>query len=195
MIYKSDISDEELFSLLKKDNSNALKLLFSRYYENLCYFAFTYLKDRQVAEEAVLDVFTKIWEKRKNIEIIGKLKTYLYTAVKNQSLNYLQKNKVFLERLDEVDRLLVIGQANADDLLYYEELKQKIDELINQLPEKRKLILKMNKYDGLSYAEIAEILSVSVSTVKNQMVKAVKYLNENYPALKKFISLIILSNL
>lgn len=192
MIYKSDISDEELFSLLKKDNSNALKLLFSRHYENLCYFAFTYLKEKQIAEEAALDVFANIWEKRKSIVITGKVKTYFYTAVKNQSLNYLQKNRIFLERLDDVDRLLVAGQTRTDDLVYYEELKQKIDELIDKLPEKRKLIFKMNKYDGFSYAEIADILSISVSTVKNQMVKAVKYLNHNYPALKKIISLIIL---
>ena len=192
MIYKSDISDEELFSLLKKDNSNALKLLFSRHYENLCYFAFTYLKEKEIAEEAALDVFANIWEKRKSIVITGKVKTYFYTAVKNQSLNYLQKNRIFLERLDDVDRLLVAGQTRTDDLVYYEELKQKIDELIDKLPEKRKLIFKMNKYDGFSYAEIADILSISVSTVKNQMVKAVKYLNHNYPALKKIISLIIL---
>jgi len=192
MAYKSDISDEELFSLMKKDNSNALKLLFTRHYENLCYFSFTYVKNKQVAEEVALDIFTDLWEKRENINIEKKVKTYLYTSVKNRSLNYIQKNKVIFERLDEVDRLLISQQTNTDDLLYYEELKEQIDALIDKLPEKRKLILKMNKYDGLSYSEIADILSVSVSTVKNQMMKAVKYLDKNYPALKKFISLLIL---
>jgi RNA polymerase sigma-70 factor, ECF subfamily len=191
MVYKSDISDEELFDLMKKDNSNALKLLFSRHYENLCYFAFTYLKERSVAEEAALDVFANVWEKRKNIVITGKVKTYFYTAVKNYSLNYLQKNRVFFERLDDVDRLLIGSQPGADDPVYYEELKQEIDKLIDRLPEKRKLIFKMNKYDGLSYQEIASILSISVSTVKNQMIKAVKHLNSNFPALKKIISLFI----
>lgn len=193
MYNKHNISDEELFQFIKKDNSNALKILFSKYYENLCYFAFSFVKEKQLSEEVVSDIFITIWEKRKKIIITGKVKSYLYTAVKNQSLNYLRKNKIHFEQLDAVDQLMLTVQTKADDQVNYDELKNVIDGLIDKLPGKRKLIFEMNKFDELSYQEIADILSISVSTVRNQMIKAVKFLNNQYPTLKKIIPLIILT--
>jgi len=190
MNLNKDLNDEELFKQIRNNNSNALKLLFTRYYENLCYFAFSFVKDQQISKEVVSDIFINIWEKRKKIIITNKVKTYLYTAVKNQSLNYLRKNRIQFESLDAVDRIMLKMNAGADDQLNYEELKNLIDHLIDQLPEKRKLIFQMNKFDELSYQEIANILSISISTVRNQMMKAVKFLNSQYPLLKRIISIL-----
>lgn len=193
MIDTQNITDEELFLLVKKDNSNALKMLFKKYYENLCFFSYSFVKDRYASQEVVSDIFIILWEKRKRIIITGKIKSYLYAAVKNQSLNYIRKNRIHFESIDEVDRLLLTVQDNSDDIVNYEELQKIIDGVIDKLPEKRKLIFQMNKFDELSYEEIANILTISVSTVRNQMIKAVKFLNNQYPALKKIISLLILS--
>ena len=192
MNFKTDITDEELFKLIKNDNSNALKILFSKYYENLCYFAFSFVKDRQIAEEVVSDIFINLWEKRKKIIIKGKVKPYLYASIRNQSLNYIRKNKILFEDINEVDKIMITVKEHADAHVHYEELKNIVDELIDKLPEKRKLIFQMNKFDELSYEEIANVLSISISTVRNQMVKAIKYLDNQYPSLKKIISLLIL---
>ena len=70
---------------------------------------------------------------------------------------------------------------NADKFIQYEELKEDIDLLLRQLPKKRQIIFRMNRLDGLSYKEIAEILSISVNTVQNQMVEAVKFLSQQRP--------------
>jgi RNA polymerase sigma-70 factor (ECF subfamily) len=72
----------------------------------------------------------------------------------------------------------------ADKLIAYEELKDDIDTLLRQLPEKRRIIFCMNRFDGLSYKEIAEILSISIHTVQNQMVAAVKFLIDQQPRYK-----------
>lgn len=192
MEYDLNISDEELFQLVKKSNSNALKVLFKKYYQNLCYFSFSYVKEKQIAEEVVSDIFIKLWEKRAQINIGLKLKSYLYTAVKNQSLNYLRSNKLHSEKLNSVDQITLTMIDNPDDNLRYEDLKKVMDNLIETLPDKRKLIFRMNKFDELSYEEIASILSISISTVRNQMVSAVKYLNKQYTSLKKIISLLII---
>lgn len=185
MIYEPQLSDEELFKLVKCDNSNALKILFKRFYQNLCYFSFSYVKDQQISEEVVADIFINLWEKRDKINIDVKVKSYLYTAVKNRSLNYLRDNKIHTEKLDMVDQIALTMINRTDDNINYEDLKKVIDNLIDSLPEKRKLIFQMNRFDELSYSEIAEILSISVSTVKNQMLKAVQFMNLSYPALKK----------
>lgn len=191
MNFNQNYSDEELFQLIKKDNSNALKILFTRYYEKLCYFVFGFVKEENSSKELVADVFIIIWEKRKKIVIDRKVKSYIYTTAKNLSLNHLRKNKIHFERIDEVDQLMITMQDYPDGSVNYKELKNVIDSLIDKLPEKRKLIFRMNKFDELKYEEIAEILGIAVSTVRNQMIQAIKYMSSQYPALKKIIPFLV----
>jgi RNA polymerase sigma-70 factor (ECF subfamily) len=175
------ISDEELLHCMKRDDAHALKILFERHFPFLCCFASRFVKNPYLAEEAVSDVFLNIWLMRERIEIKTNLKTYLYTAVRNQSLNYLKKNNKYFEDLATVDKENKTSDMNADKFIHYEELKDDIDSLLCQLPKKRQIIFRMNRLDGLSYKEIAEILSISVSTVQNQMVEAVKFLSNRTP--------------
>jgi RNA polymerase sigma-70 factor (ECF subfamily) len=175
------ISDEELLHCIKRDDAHALKILFERHFTFLCYFASRFVKSAHLAEEAVSDVFLNIWLMRGRIEIKTNFKTYLYTAVRNQSLNSIKKNNKHFEDLAVVDKENKTSDMNADKFIQYEELKEDIDLLLRQLPKKRQIIFRMNRLDGLSYKEIAEILSISVNTVQNQMVEAVKFLSQQRP--------------
>jgi RNA polymerase sigma-70 factor, ECF subfamily len=178
------ISDEELLHRIKHDDTHALKILFERHFSLLCCFASRFVKNAHLAEEVVSDVFLNIWLKREKIEIKTNLKTYLFTAVRNQSLNYLKKNNKHFEDIDAVDKENKASDMNADKFIQYEELKEDIDSLLCQLPQKRQIIFRMNRLDGLSYKEIADILSISLNTVQNQMVEAVKFLSHRNPRLK-----------
>lgn len=184
MNYQS-IDDEALYKLIKNNSYEAYKSLFKKYFQNLCYFSLSIVREKQFAEEVVSDVFINLWEKREKLEIRIKLKPYLYTAVRNRSLNFLKSNQLYAEKLDSVDQITLTLIGKTDDNLHYEELKQLIDNLIDTLPEKRKLIFQMNRFDELSCNEIAEVLAISVSTVRNQLLKAVKQMSSNYPKLRK----------
>ncbi|MGD8778071.1 MAG: RNA polymerase sigma-70 factor [Ignavibacteria bacterium] len=176
--------DNELFDLIKEGEGYALKILFRKYYDNLCRFAYTIIRDRNSAEEIVSDVFMKIWEKRNDIKIKTSFKSYLYRSVKNQSLNYLKRVSFKTTGLDTQEALKLKSNENPEDFLFYEELKDVMNLLVDKLPEKRRIIFEMSRFDGLSFDEIAEILSISVYTVRNQLVKAVKFLSEQYPRLQ-----------
>ena len=179
-----DSTDEELFRRMKRDDPDALKILFERYYSLLCRFAFRFVKTIPLAEEAVSDVFLTLWLKKSQIEIRTSLKTYLYTAVRNQSMNYVKHHTYSFEDIDTVDAQEGSSEFHPHTRLEYEELKDDVDALLGHLPEKRQIIFRMNRIDGLRYKEIAEILSISVHTVQNQMVAAVKYLSGYKPRSK-----------
>ncbi|MHB1686199.1 MAG: RNA polymerase sigma-70 factor [Ignavibacteriaceae bacterium] len=180
-----NIIDDELLFHIKQNDSKAFDILFKRYYHRLCSFSFQFVKNTELAEEVVSDVFLNIWLKKGEIEIRSSLKAYLYIAVRNQSLNYLKRKCPYFEDLAVVDKENKISKLTADHFLHYEDLKDEIESIIQKLPEKRQLIFRMNRFDGLSYKEIADILSISVNTVQNQMVKAVRFLSDQYPRLKK----------
>ena len=176
---KNYCPDCELFQRIKETDAQALKILFERYYTILCRFACRFVKDMLRAEEVVSDVFLNVWLKKDTIEIQANVKTYLYSAVKNQSLNYLKKNKLRGEELEIAIQEHPASDFQADRLIENEELEHDIEALLQKLPEQRQIIFRMNRLDGLRYKEIAEILSISVHTVQNQMVAAVKFLTEH----------------
>lgn len=185
MLTEKNINDKELLDRIKKNDSDALRILFKRYFEALCFFSFQILKTSKMSEESVLDVFTNIWLKRKTIDIKTNFRTYIYTAVKNQSINYLRQEKRYSEKMESTNLHLIVSDQTADQFILQQNLENKIDSLLKELPERRELIFRMNRIDGLSYKEIAEILSISVNTVQNQMVKAIKYIAEQLPRIKK----------
>jgi RNA polymerase sigma-70 factor (ECF subfamily) len=181
MLENKNSIDEELFQRIKKGDAGALKVLFEKYFFPLSCFAKKFVKNIHLAEEIVSDVFLTVWLKRERIEIKINLRTYLYTAVRNQSFNYLKKNKIHLESIETAVQENAISDLPAERLITDEELEQDINALLRQLPEQRQIIFRMNRIDGLHYKEIAEILSISVHTVQNQMVAAVKFLTDKHP--------------
>lgn len=170
-------SDEALLRLIKADSQKALEELFEKYYDRLCDFAFQYVKSIDLSEEIVSDVFLKIWERRHRLNISKNLKGYLYTATRNQALNYLEKQDNELESLTENAREIESGKYHPDEELIFKELENRLEALINTLPPRRKIIFKLSRLEGFTYKEIAGILSISIHTVQNQMVAAVKTLS------------------
>lgn len=179
-------SDNELFLELKQDNEFAFEQFFYKYYASLCLFAFQFLRDREVAEEIVQDVFVRIWAKRKKMEISTSVKNYLFFSVRNQCLNLIQHEKVE-KRYARQAQLETMGEQDLDPYFLEVGLRQKIEQSINLLPEKRREIFRLSREEGLKYQEIANRLNISVKTVEAHMGLALKRLKEMLKDYRDFL--------
>lgn len=165
--------------ITRYNDQTAYKELFMALYPHLLPLATGFIKSRQSAEEIVSDVFMNIWEKRSRLEHISNLKIYLYTAIRNTSLNYLQRNnRLVLTDLSEIPIELGAIPINPERLMITAEMKKMIQEAVNQLPARCKLIFKLVKEDELKYREVAELLQISIKTVEAQMTIALRRIGE-----------------
>lgn len=157
------------------NDQQAYNALFLHFYPSLQQFAFSFLKSKQLSEEAVSDVFIKIWEKRKTLHTITNLKFYLFTSTRNTALNYLKKQKGLQNVLpDEYWVELKSVFFDPEQLMITAEMIRNIHTAVQSLPARCKLIFKLVKEEGLKYREVAELLDISVKTVENQMTLALK---------------------
>jgi RNA polymerase sigma-70 factor (ECF subfamily) len=170
-------SDKILLQHIKVDDQQALEELFKKYHDRLCGFAFQYVRSFDLTEEVVSDVFLKVWMKRDGLTAHGNFKAYLYTAVRNQAIDYIRKEEELLESLESLQNETASNEYQPDEKLMFIEFKNHIEGVINALPPRRRTIFKMSRMEKLTYREIADILSISVHTVQNQMVQAVKQLS------------------
>lgn len=124
------------------------------------------------------DVFLNIWQKRNRLKTIDNLSNYLYIATKNTSFNYLSKFRK--ERNTTLDEVLVrfeVDELTPETAFFTSEVRTEIEQAINQLPPKTKLVFQMAKVEGLKYKEIAEVLNISVNTIDNHIATAIKKLS------------------
>jgi RNA polymerase sigma-70 factor (family 1) len=157
------------------EDAVAYKKLFFLFFLPLKTFSYSILKSNESAEEVVSDVFVEIWARRKQLLEIEDLKMYLYVSVRNASLRRLQKiQKTKTLSLDNVEVTFATADLNAVDTIISKELVHKIEYAINQLPPQCKIIFKLAKEDKLKYKEIAELLSISIKTIDNQVATALK---------------------
>ncbi len=164
--------------------------LFSKLSKPLIYFSYRILRDQPAAENIVQDVFLKIWQNRERIDPEQNLKTYMYTSVKNESLKFLRRLETERKYEPEVSSGLSLYRT-PDDELVNKEFSNSFYEAIDGLPEKCRAVFRMAKFDELKYAEIAEIMGISIKTVENQMGRAFKILRENLKHLITVIWLIL----
>ena len=156
--------------IAEQDDEAAFGELFKYCYPRLLLFAKAILKNHELAEEAVEDVFLKLWQNRKMLPAINNLNYYLLVAAKHTAIDYLEKMKrqAFFS-LDDVE--IAFGEIPVDpeNKLISAEAIAIIQDIINSLPPKCKLIFRLVKDDGLKYKEVAELLNISVKTVETQM--------------------------
>lgn len=144
-------------------------------------FAFKYLKDEQLAQDAVQDVFLNLWRNRAKTEIGPGIKSYLFTSTKNKVLEYIRRDKMMEDHSEKV-RINELMRYDVDDEAEKYVRIEKINKAVSELPTKCREIFKLSKMNGLSYSEIADHLKISPKTVENQIIRGLKLLREKLNA-------------
>lgn len=157
---------------------------FSNHFEDLyvplCQFALKFVSDRDIAEDIVQDNFVYLWENWARLSKIDSIKAYMFAAVKNKSLSYLQKKciKNTLHQIEDYQDLMSDNQhPTALELLECQELEAILEKALNHLPERCRIIFTMKRFAGKSNKEIAKDLDISVKTVEAQMTIAIRKLS------------------
>lgn len=169
----TDASDS--FKIMQKSDFESL---FRSNYSTLCAYANHFLKDVSASEEVVQEVMYRLWVNRQTTQISGSIQAYLFRAVRNSCLNVIKHHGV-VEAFRRSEEQAGANTVNGEeDTLVVRELESKIRHAIDLLPVERRKVFILSRYDGLTYAEIAGKLGISVKTVENQMGKALKFLRE-----------------
>ncbi len=187
------ISDEQLIQAVRKGDHYAFDHLFNKYGPSLFAFVTGVLKNKSDAEEVVQDVFLKIWEKRNKLDSSLSFKSYLFTIALNSTKTRYRKKNQDEKYKQELALELNISQTSDIDAIEYINLLDYVDRIIEKLPPSRREIFILSKKEGLKNHEIAQLLSISEQTVKNQLVTAMKFLRSesardgNEPSLLFFL--------
>ncbi len=157
------------------NQDSKFELLYRRFHPSLLAFAIYLTGSTADAAELVNNVFLAVWQKKDKLELDEKLKSYLFTAVKNRSANFHKRAKMTVVELQPHDKE---SSFRADLPLEEKEIENKLQSILNTLPPKCKQVFVMSRFDGLKNKEIAHLLDISIKTVENQMTKALKIFKE-----------------
>lgn len=157
--------------------------LFRDHYAALASFAVRYVREHSLAEDLVQDLFADLWTRRATWKPrAGAGRAYLLAAVRNRALNLRKRQAVERdweagEAVAEV-RELHPRPARADQALESAELENQVHTALESLPERCRLVMHLRWREQLSYAQIAEVMSISVKGVENQLARGLKSLRE-----------------
>jgi RNA polymerase sigma-70 factor (family 1) len=169
-------SREEALVLLAGDEKVAyevFKELYEEYAESIYIAARQFLKSSELAKDLVQEIFTSIWLRRTQLDGVSNLESYLFGIAKNMACDLIKKTlKAELARQEFTARM---EGNNANGTERYE---RHLEEIVEQLPSKRKQIFRMAKIEGLKYEVIAERLKISIHTVNHNITEALKFINE-----------------
>lgn len=172
---------------LRNGDGLTFRSLFEEQYEPLCRFVKGYVGSIEVAEDLVQEVFLDLWQRCADLDPDRCPRAYLYGAARNQALKHLRRwhtrRKVEQELGDGPGRL-----QNSDSVLRDRELQQAVQQCLEALPTRRRLIFALSRQHDLTYVEIATLLDISVKTVETQMGHALRFFRKN---LRAFLSILV----
>ncbi|WP_316801265.1 RNA polymerase sigma-70 factor [Pedobacter frigidisoli] len=172
--------NETLISSLRNHDHKAMDQLFNLYWEFVFDAAFKKTGDEEVAQDITQEIFISLCENRSSLDIAGSLQGYLYGAVKYRVINYFRSQAIKNGHQAELSYLLNQQQMPGTDArLILKDLNHDVEQVLDRLPERMRLVVSMSRKQDRSVKEIALELGVSAQTVKNQITAAMKILREN----------------
>lgn len=170
-------SDSELLVHWQQGNQQAFDLLFERHFNKLLQFCRKYLAERELAEELVMDVMLRLWQRRDHLSAEASLSAYLFQSVKNAVIDQLRKRSLKTLSVEDVHTGRLITPS-VEDHYCAAQLQQAYQESLTRLSPKRKVVFELSRHEGKSYKEISVETGVSISTVKQHMTSSLSTIRE-----------------
>lgn len=176
------LSDPQAWSAILTGDRAAFGLLFSRYYDDLYHYAVKFSGRPDMAEDHIQKLFLKIWRRRDSLEEVKGVKTYLWAALRRSMIDTFRKEKAERKYLDKLGSGYVRMQYTAEELVIHDEVSairsRELKEAIDQLNPRQREVLYLKFYEGMSYEEIEQVMSVSYQTSRNYVYQALQSLKE-----------------
>lgn len=189
--------DSKLLSLLAEDSEYAFQLIYDRYRNRIYQTSIRYLKSPVIAQEVVQDVFLKLWFERKNLKKDQPVEAWLYTVAKNNLINRLKKIANEWKALNGFKKIIPKTDESTADKVVESQYNKLLQEALQSLPEQQQKVFRLARFEQLTYAEIAEKLSISPLTVKTHMARALDNMRNYFSEHGELflpVSLILFSN-
>lgn len=180
--------DSLFWEIALNDNHTAFRTLFLQFFTPLCVFAHRYIESWESCEDVVQDTFYSLWKNRKHISIRTSTRNFLITSVRNQCIDYLRKAESE-QNWKQKEALSALHTHTPGDLYSCAELEARLCVALAKLPAHIREVFEQNRFEGLTYTEIAGEHRLSVKTVEAYMSKALRCLREE---LKEYLPLVML---
>ena len=169
-------SDEEILGLSREDDRDGLKAAFDKYYTALCLSAARITGDMQSAEDVVQSLFIRCWQDQCFLSIRGSLRSFLFTSVRNASINHVKQNRqTDIKDLESMEEPV---EEHAPEEVPSPEQLEAMNQAILQLPDRCREVFQLVVVKQYSYKGAAEKLDLSVNTIKTQLSRAFRKLRD-----------------
>jgi len=170
-------NDNELLLSISRGNKKAFRELFDRFHNEIFSVAMKFTGEKHASEDAVQEIFFKLWINREKLPAILNLNGYIHKVVRNYLFNYLRKianEQALIKKIAPVK--LIPSNNEITDALYYKELDSLVKTAVDQLPPQQKKVYNYSRMDGMKHEEIAAAMGISRSTVKGHIGEALKHI-------------------
>lgn len=164
--------ENQLLQQLKSGSATAFTILYNKYSEQLYYNILSLVKDRNIAEELVQDIFSKIWKLRANISIEKSFASYLFAASRNRAFDFFKQLRRNHELYAHIRAVASENYSHIEEAFFDRENQHLLQRAIETLPPQRRRAFELCKFEGLSYRQAGEVMGISMSTVKEHMATA-----------------------
>ena len=182
-------TEKELLEKLKEGDAFAFEVIFYKYRNKIKGFATRLVPTQIDPDEIVQEVFVKIWLKKECIDPEKNFQSYLFSIAKNLILDHLKsavnRKLYFVEEHFQHD---LINEDDAE-LKFAADTEERMLSLIQQIPERRREIFCLSRFDGLSYKQIAKRLNITENTVDSQIRNSLTFLRKEF---RKIVTLLFL---
>lgn len=168
--------DQVLLQKIKGGDENSFRKIYDKYHKELYNLALKYLRDKELAEDAVHDIFVKLWNEKDKLYAGGSLSGFLFTSLKNHVLNMISKRKRKIKNKIKFKYKKEVDITTQDNIFLLSEYRQVYNNALDQLPDKRRQVFELRMKEGLNNQEVANYLNISIHTVKSQYYKATKFI-------------------
>lgn len=170
--------DHSLLIRLKSGDETAFREIYHKYHKPLHFIAYKYLRNSDLSDDALQDIFLKLWVNKDSLNGNLSLKGFLFTSLKNHLLNTLRNHKIHQNKQSEATSYIEAALNETEVNLQYGEYNQIVQNGIEKLSPQKRHIFKLRTFDGLNNEEVARELQISINTVKFQFSQATKFLRK-----------------